>query len=356
MKLKLPVAEKLFKNYLFEAGHNEDDIRNRMTYLNIFFEYLKDAYKEMDLREIGGQAIKGFLKYLNDKVSKRTGRPYTSRTKITIYGVVKLLFKCLYMKELILFNPTSNIRYKPPGGPKRKEILAQQQMAGFLDGIDIDAHLGLRDRTVFELMYSSGLRVGDASRLNVEDIDFENRMILIKRSKGGKDRIVPVSKVAMSFLKQHLFGREKGALFTGKQGRLRPGAINSRLKKLLKEQNMYRKGLSTHSIRYSIATHLLGNGADLRYVQALLGHDSIETTSHYTHDIYENMKRIYKSFHPRENEQYREIDGEYLGRFYAFCKRLTKQKKKTLRNRESVRRRYLEKKRKADLEKNSLRG
>jgi len=229
-------------------------------------------------------------------------------------------------------------------------------MGRFLDSIDIDSHLGLRDRTVFELMYSSGLRVGDASRLNVEDIDFENRMILIKRSKGGKDRIVPVSKVAMSFLKQHLCGRTKGALFTGKQGRLRPGAINTRLKKLLKEQNIYREGLSTHSIRYSIATHLLGNGADLRYVQELLGHDSIETTSHYTHDIYENMKRIYKSFHPRENEHYREIDGQYLKRFYAFLKRLTKQKKKSLRNREFVRRCYPEKKRKTYLEKNSLQG
>lgn len=355
MRLTLPAAEKLFSDYLFEAGYKEEGIRGKMSYLKKFFKHLQGELEEVDLREVGERAIKGFLKYLNEGVSEKTGRVYSARTKITIYGVVKLLFKSLYVKELILTNPTAGIRYKPPGGPGRKEILTQEQMAMFLDGIETGSRLGLRDRTIFELMYSSGLRVGETVRLDVEDIDFESRMILIKRSKWGKDRIVAVSRPAVSFLKKYLFIRDKGAVFMGKRGRLGAGGINARLKKRLKEQNMYRRGLSTHSIRYSVATHLLGRGADLRYVQELLGHDSIETTSHYTHDIYENIKRIYKSHHPRENEQYREAGSEYLERFHVFCERLSKQKRRTLGKREATRRRYLEKKRKG-LDENGVSG
>ena len=178
--------------------------------------------------------------------------------------------------------------------------------------------------------------------LDAGDIDFENRMVQIRDSKFGKDRVVPVSKVAIAFLKKYAGRRSEGAIFRGNRGRLSTGAINKRFKELLKKQGLYREGLSTHSIRHCTATHLLAGGADLRYVQELLGHDSIETTVLYTFELQENLKRIYRSHHPRENGYFKEVDPDYLRKLDTFQRVLEKQKKKTLRKRELARKKEIE--------------
>lgn len=110
---------------------------------------------------------------------------------------------------------------------------------------------------------------------------------------------------------------------------------------LLRRAGLCRPGLSAHSIRHSLATHLLENGADLRYVQELLGHESIETTVVYTNELHENMKRIYKSYHPRENQLWREVDEGYLGRLRALQEQLERQGEATAKKRTYLHRRYL---------------
>jgi len=203
--------------------------------------------------------------------------------------------------------------------------------------------LGLRDRALFEFPYSSGLRDGEMANLTVEDLDTEERMVRVYQGKGGKDRTVPVSEVAMVFLNRYLRQRSPrpGALFLGRLSPLKGSGINSRFKKLLQQADLYRPGLTAHSIRHSLGTHLLENGADLRYVQELLGHESIETTVVYTHELYENMKKIYKSYHPRENQLWQEVDGEYLKRLEAFRKEIEMGNAITKKNRAYHRRWYL---------------
>lgn len=341
-KLNVSRVRNIFRNYLMEAGYKENSIQTRTTYLEVFFEHLKEHEKTDDFREVGSKELKGFVKYVNETISERTQKPYTFLTRQALFGTVRLLFRCLYVEELILVNPTQDFPFRPLGAVKRKEILGQEEMGRFLDGIELSGPLGLRDRALFELMYSSGLRVSEVEKLDFKDIDFENRMVLIRQGKWGKDRVEPVSEVAMSFLKMYLQERvvKKGAVFVGDRGRLGAAAINTRFKKLLSEAGLYRPGVSAHSIRHSVATHLLSNGADLRYVQELLGHESIETTVRYTHDLFENMKRIYKSHHPRENEYYKEVDEEYLKRLWAFKKELEKQGAVTERKRHIQKRWY----------------
>ena len=224
---------------------------------------------------------------------------------------------------------------------KHKETLSREEIGKFLDGIDTSFYLGLRDRAIFELIYSSGLRAGEVCNLSAGDVDFESRMIHIRRSKFGKDRVVPVSEVAISFLKKYAHRRRQGPIFQGTRGRLSPSAVNRRLHKHLKEQGLYREGLSTHSIRHCRATHLLSGGADLRYVQELLGHDSIETTVVYTHELDENLRRIYRSYHPRENGHFREVDSEYWERLDAFKQLRIRQKKRSAQKQEAERKRRL---------------
>ena len=184
-------------------------------------------------------------------------------------------------------------------------------------------------------MYSSALRVSEVSKLDIADLDFNERMVIVRGGKWGKDRVEPVSEVAIKFLKLYVSARQEasGPLFLS-EGRRRLGgaAINRRVKEHLKAQGIYRRGLSAHSFRHATATHLLAHGADLRYVQELLGHESIETTVIYTHELVENMKRIYKSYHARENELYEEVGDEYLKRLDAFIQRLKRQKKRSAKN------------------------
>jgi len=342
-KLTIPKAHRIYIAYLKKSGYKKKTISTYKRKIARFFTYLKTIAGIADLRNVDKQILTGFLIWANGIVSEKTKKPLAVNTRKELFIATRLLFKCLYVEECIMVNPIQNIVYKPKGGGYQRGILTLDEMNRFLDGIDETKIFGSRDRAMFELMYSSGLRVGDISRLNVDDVDFESRMVLVREGKFSKDRMVPVSKVAMTFLKRYLDGRRRKSniLFTGQCGiRLSPNAINRRCKKWLDETGVYRKGYCAHSIRHSTAVHLLLNGADLRYVQELLGHESIETTVTYTHDLHENIKRIYRSFHPRENIYFKEVDEKYVNRLMAFKAELKEKKRISERKREIKRRYY----------------
>lgn len=334
-------VKKIFKDYLIECGYKDGTISWKMQYFSYIFNYFDE---DVDFRDITENQIKDFLVYIETVLSEKRGRLLSKRTKTMIFGTVRLLFRCLYTQDFILANPMQDIVYKAKGEERQKEILTQEEMSSFLDKITEEKHLGLRDRAIFELMYSSGLRVSEVAKLKVGDIDFEERMLLAKEAKWGKDRIVPVSKVAMKFLKLYLASRIKdkeAPVFLGEQGKIGAAMINNRFKKLLKQFGMYREGVTAHSIRHSVATHLLSNGADLRFVQELLAHESIETTCIYTNDFLENIKKVYKSYHPFENEYYKEVDEEYLNRLDDFYSALAARMAGRDKRREARRKYYL---------------
>lgn len=338
--LSLETVKMIFRKYLEDAGYKPGTIAGKLIYLDIFFSFLREK-KTDDPRDVGKELVFEFVRHLDALVTSRTGKPYAKRSKKMVLGALRLLFRCLYQEELILVNPMQDVAVHPQGTEQRRAILTEDEMNRFLDSIDPTSDQGLRDRALFELLYSSGLRVSEAAKLLIGDIDFAARMILIREAKWGKDRIVPVNEPALVFLQKLVAGREEqkeARVF----GMLRGTSINQRFKKLLKERGLDRELLSAHSIRHSIATHLLARGADLRYVQELLGHQSIETTVVYTHEMQENLKRIYRTYHPRENEYYKEIDGEYLARLTDLAAEL--QDKKRLANREKHRRRARKKK------------
>lgn len=305
-------TQAVFKEYLLNSGYKENTVQTKLAVIKPFFEYL-NKIQSNDLRDATTETIKDYIKNLNEIKTKKKDNLLMKNTKLGMITCVKLLFKSLYVSNLILSNPAQSISIYTKGKEKQKEIFTQQEMNKFLDSIDIFKNYGLRDRSIFELMYSSGLRISEVSNLNINDIDFDNRMVILHLAKFSKDRIVPVSKTAMIFLKeylearkdkkepQHHFASEKvldKPAFLGNTGRITKAGIRKRFTKLLKESGLYKEDLTPHSIRHSCCTHLLENGADLRYVQELLGHKSIVTTADYTHLFFESLKRVYKTFHP----------------------------------------------------------
>jgi integrase/recombinase XerD len=313
----------IFIQHMQDLRYKPNTIRGKSHYLERFFSF---AVQQgiTDLRDVDASLIERFLASEQQAVSPKTGLPYRRGTLLVTYGAVRLLFASLYQAELILTNPARDVTFRTRAKIGLRAVFSEEEIARFLDGIDVHQKLGLRDRAIFELIYSSGLRAGEVGKLNRGDIDMGARMLIVRDAKWSKDRVVPINEVAHSFLALYLQGVSdpQRPAFLGLKGRIGLGCVTRRFHFHLNRTGLEGKGLSVHSIRHATATHLLAHGADLRYVQELLGHQSIETTVIYTNELFENLKRIYKSFHPRENALYREIDESYQARIRRLMVRL----------------------------------
>lgn len=338
MKLTLNKGRKLFFEYLTESGYKKNTIQTKMYYLKLFIMYTRTYLNLNDIRDIKDKDIREYLKWV-ESVKSNKGDYYTLKTKKTIFLNLQLFFKALYIKEEILINPVIDIKYRPTGEVKEKVIFTESEIEGFLDFIDGKSYLNKRDRAMFELMYSSGLRSGEVANIKLSDINFEDSLIHIRLGKFGKDRIVPVSDTAMVFLKNITKGiKYDRYIFRSIHGldKLSVRAINKNFKKYLKLSGIDKKGATAHSIRHSTATHLLDRGANIRYVQSLLGHESVETTTVYTHLLTNSLKRVYKSHHPRENDYFEEVDSIYLNELDSFKNTINRQRKIRERRNQNV--------------------
>jgi integrase/recombinase XerC len=181
-------------------------------------------------------------------------------------------------------------------------------MFRLLDSIKIDSLLGLRNRAMFETLYSCGIRVSELAGLNVFDVNFSSRVLRVL-GKGRKQRIVPIGNKALAFIKSYrkklveekgLPSRENGPLFLNKNnGRLTTRSIARILEKAARACGIFIP-VSPHALRHTYATHMLDAGADLRIVQELLGHKSLSSTQKYTHVSIDRLMETYDKAHPRK--------------------------------------------------------
>jgi integrase/recombinase XerD len=293
----------IYRDYLISRGLLEETIKRKERELRRYLDQLKK-----DIREVKASDIEEYF-------MKLTSREVSATTRNISLTALKELFYLLYRHEKILVNPfeKTEIYIKEKAGIK--VILSEKEVVTFLESIDTATGLGFRDRSLFELMYVTGMRVSEMSDLNVSDIDFSLNEVFIREGKGSKDRVVPLGSIAKMYLESWIkkyriwfHGKKKvEALFlSGKGFRLSRASIRLLFKKYLKLSGVPKEKATPHSLRHSCATHLLTHGADIRYVQSLLGHESIETTVIYTREIVENMKKMYKTHHPRENELFTE--------------------------------------------------
>ena len=329
--LSLPLVISIFKDYLDSLGYADVTKKMKLSEAIRFGEYLSSYERIEDFRDVELKHIKSYVAWLSKATNKSGKRKYSQHTKVRKLGEIRILFRSLYVNGHIIVCPTDGFYLYQKIGESKREALYPDEIDKFLGSIDIEEPLGLRDRAMYELMYSSGLRCSETAGLKIGDVDLESRQIMIRQSKWNKDRVVPVSKVAARFLYKYLGPRRdvNSYLFLGVRGPITGSTVGNRFRELLKRKGMHRENISAHSIRHSTATHLLEAGADVRYVQELLGHVSIETTVRYTHALQESRKKIYRSHHPRENEYYKEVDDEYRDRLKSFLALLKKQKEIT---------------------------
>ncbi len=224
---------------------------------------------------------------------------------------VKRFHLFLVNEDLTENLPTSELR-TPHKAQRLPRVLSQSEAAALLDQPITGDPAGLRDRAMLETLYATGMRVSELTSLDLEDLDLEEGEARVM-GKGGKERVVPLGTQAeerllkyLKFGRQRLLGgRSSRAVFLNQRGgRLsRSGAW--RIIKGYAARVGLGERLTPHTLRHSFATHLLENGADLRYIQELLGHSSISTTQIYTHVSKEKVKEIYMQAHPRSGRRVR---------------------------------------------------
>lgn len=297
---------EIFVEYERGRGLKEETIKRKSREVRRFLMWLDK--QEKDIREVTGSDIEKFFVELNEA-------GLSTSTRSIIRGSLEEFYRILKREKLIIDDPfmRAEVLIREKSGVRA--VFTKSQVETLLDSIAVNTGYGQRDRAIFEFMYVTGCRVSEVTNLDVEDVDFSSSEVLIRQGKGRKDRIVPLGKVASLHLDTWLHhGRKwfsgmeaKGPFFLSEVGgRMSASAVRTRLKIHLKNNGLQDYGFTPHSFRHSCATHLLENGADIRYVQELLGHESLETTVTYTKGIVEGLRKVYRMYHPRENELYPE--------------------------------------------------
>ena len=235
---------------------------------------------------------------------------YSKSTTARKLATLRSFYKFLVKRDHVSSNPVVSIK-TPKQDKKLPKFLEYEEVVRLLNTPPANTCLGARDRAILEVLYSTGMRVSELVSLNMDDVDFLSEVIHV-RGKGKKERICPISSSALQSIQNYIEFRNRRmandstfdsrVLFANKHGqRLSTRSVRRKMDKYLVEAGLD-PAISPHTLRHSFATHMLNNGADLRSVQELLGHQSLSTTQIYTHISTSHMNEQYQNAHPMEQQ------------------------------------------------------
>ena len=278
---------------IYQRNYSKNTILNYEEDLYFFKDYLGDD----NFLEIDYSTIRDFYNYMDTlKFSKNT----ISRRISSLRG----LYNYLAREGYISYNPFSLTK-----GPKKDKLLPKflyyNELEELLKACDLSSFFGIRDRLILEILYATGVRIGELEYIKLEDINLQDNSIKVL-GKGNKERIVYFGEYAREILDLYLEKRTEFKceyLFINKNGnRLTSRGVRYIMNRLL-EKTSLNTNISPHMLRHTFATHMLNEGCDLLSVQELLGHESISATQVYTHVTNDRLKDIYLKTHPRGNRK-----------------------------------------------------
>jgi integrase/recombinase XerD len=281
--------------------------------------YVRHFLRWVGGRDLGTLTAEDVHAYSNKLAAFRstlTKRPLASHTHAQRLWLVIDLFEWLVERRLIFANPASGLCPKMPPRPLPKSIPTEREMNRILAVPNTRTSIGRRDRAILELMYSTGLRLGEVVALDVTDLDLTAGTVQVRRSKNGQGRVVPLGEAAVAALLDYLQHSRPGfvqnagcaALFlAGDQNhyagnRLTTHGIRYTLRRIARKAGIDRP-VNPHQFRHACATHMLRAGADIRHIQQLLGHARIDTTEIYTRVEVSDLADVLARSHPRCRKQ-----------------------------------------------------
>ena len=287
-----------FKNYLkLERGLSDNSIKSYEYDLILFKKFLIANKINDTPLNCKPETIKNYLyKSFSDKKSISQARSISA---------IKSFFNYLIFEGYIKDSPISNIE-SPKQEKKLPKVLTEEEIKKLINSIDLNYDFGQRNKTIIEILYGTGIRVSELINLKLSNIFFKENIIKVI-GKGNKERFVPLGEIASNEMKIYINNRNllkidsksSDILFLNRYGR---GLTRSMIFKIISDASKrvgLDKKISPHTLRHSFATHLIKNGADLRTIQLILGHESITTTEIYTHLDTLHLEEVLKKYHPR---------------------------------------------------------
>lgn len=301
--MTLMELKRQFLEYLeIERGRSVKTVENYDRYINRFFEFSK-AKNPSDVTE---EQVREFRLFLNRQAGTKVGgrvEPMKRRTQNYYLIALRAFLKYMRKRGVSSLSPERIELAKVP--ERSLDLISASELERLLNAPSVSTIEGKRDRAILELLFSTGLRISELCSLSIDSVDLTRDEFSV-RGKGDKVRVVFLSEDARTAIKNYLAGRKdmEDALFIrygrkahiGEDARITPRTVQRLLKLYATKAGITRK-VTPHVIRHSFATDLLSNGADLRSVQALLGHAHIGTTQIYTHVTDAHLREVHKKFH-----------------------------------------------------------
>lgn len=304
--MQISDAVRRYRNQLLAQGASEHTVRGAKSAL----KQLEEFIATMDVTEVAQLNRDVLMRYREELAWRLTpkGTPLSVNSQLNLLGHITGFGRFLVAEGWLLADPSANLPH--PKKPKRlpRNIMETTDVERVLALPDMHTPQGYRDRAILEVLYSTALRREEIANLELGDVDTAGGYVYVREGKGGKDRVVPLGKSACEIVKNYLTGirpqwpnapKDKH-LFLNRWGRgMKPNAVWAVVRKYAKAADLD-KPVAPHSFRHACATHMLRNGAPIRQLQEMLGHDSLESTQIYTHVAINDLRAMHKKFHPRE--------------------------------------------------------
>lgn len=301
-----------FIDWLRAMRYSEHTIRTRRVDLGYFIDWCEERAIRTPT-EVTRAMLERYRQYVFAYRRQRDGLPLSFNCQGTRLVAVRVFFRWMTRQHHLLFNPAGEMDLPKKETRLPRHVLSVAEVAQIINATDTGAAfgLGLRDRAILETLYSTGMRRAELVALDVGDVDAERGTVLIRLGKGKKDRMVPIGERALAWLARYADqmrsdqGGDEHALFVSKQGlRLTGKQLSGIVKKAIDGAQLERVQVggplnsSCHLFRHACATHMLENGADIRFIQALLGHADLGTTEIYTRVAILKLKQVHEATHP----------------------------------------------------------
>jgi len=295
-------------DWMLVSGYSEDTVRARRTSLRRFIVWCEERALR-DPKDITKPILERYQRHLF-YYRKPDGKPITLGSQFGCLAPLRTFFKWLAKENHIPYNPASEIAL--PKLPKHlpRVILSIQEVEAILREAEPKTASGLRDRAMLETLYSTALRRMELTGLALYDVDLTRRLVMVREGKGKKDRVVPIGERAAAWVDKYLqearpqlLVADIEALFLTDYGEpMAPEYVADRVRRYMHFAGIKKPG-ACHLFRHACATHMLENGADTRFIQALLGHADIGTTQIYTRVSIDKLKEIHDATHPAKAQR-----------------------------------------------------
>jgi integrase/recombinase XerD len=293
-----------YLDHLEVRHYSPRTLRNAETHLGAFARWC-GSRGLTEPREVTKPVIDGYQRHLFH-AKKDDGEPLSPRAQWNYLATIRSFFKWLTRQNVLLGNPASEIEM--PRIPVRLPgvVLTHDESEVVMHVPDVNTSCGLRDRAILEVFYSTGIRRCEVARLALGDVDRERGTLYIREGKGKKDRVVPIGDRALDWVDRYIdgvrpsfvCGRNEETIFLTQDGKpLRLKALTAKVTKYVDAADLGKRG-SCHLFRHTMATVMLEGGADIRYIQEILGHAHLSSTEVYTRVSIQRLKAIHTATHP----------------------------------------------------------